>query len=71
MPAVFELFVQGEQNLDCTEGGLGLGLALVRRLAEMHDGKVRAASAGVGFGATFTVSLPAIEEPRDMAANVA
>ena len=71
LPAVFELFVQGEQNVGRAEGGLGLGLALVRRLAEMHGGKVGAASAGVGFGATFTVSLPAIEEPRDMAANVA
>jgi len=58
---VFKLFVQGPQGPDRTRGGLGLGLAVVRRLVEMHGGSVRAASAGANLGATFTVRLPAIE----------
>jgi PAS domain S-box-containing protein len=66
LPAIFELFVQGEQNLGRTQGGLGLGLALVRRLAELHGGKASAASGGVGQGATFTVSLPAIAAPSKL-----
>jgi len=63
LPKVFDLFVQGEQNLDRPQGGLGLGLALVRRLADMHGGNVSAASDGIGHGSSFTVSLPAIEGP--------
>jgi hypothetical protein len=55
--------VQREQNLARAQGGLGFGLALVRRLAELHDGNVAAASEGIGRGAAFTVSLPAIDEP--------
>ncbi|HET9471557.1 MAG TPA: ATP-binding protein [Usitatibacter sp.] len=58
---VFELFMQAPQGPDRSDGGLGLGLALVRRLVQMHGGTVRAKSAGVGHGTTFTVSLPAIE----------
>lgn len=59
----FELFVQGERSLDRAQGGLGIGLTLVRRLAELHGGTVVAESAGSGRGATFTVRLPAIEAP--------
>ncbi len=55
---VFELFVQGEQTFDRPQGGIGLGLALVQRLAELQGGKVAAASAGRGKGATFSVRLP-------------
>ena len=58
---VFKLFVQGPQGPDRTRGGLGLGLAVVRRLVEMHGGSVRAASAGPNLGSTFTVRLPAVE----------
>jgi signal transduction histidine kinase/ActR/RegA family two-component response regulator len=58
---VFELFVQAPQGPDRSDGGLGLGLALVRRLVQMHGGTVCAKSAGVGHGATFIVSLPAVE----------
>ncbi len=55
---VFEPFVQGERTLDRAEGGLGLGLTLVRRLAEMHGGSVSAESPGEGKGSTFTVRFP-------------
>jgi signal transduction histidine kinase/ActR/RegA family two-component response regulator len=59
----FDLFVQGERNLDRSEGGLGIGLTLVRRLAELHAGRVELASEGENRGAQFTVSFPAIEAP--------
>ena len=65
IPTVFEPFVQGAQNLDRPEGGLGLGLALVKRFAELHGGSVNAESRGVGLGATFTVRLPAIATPGE------
>ena len=56
---VFDLFVQEPQSLDRSRGGLGLGLALVKRLVELHDGSVAAWSAGPGQGSEFTVRLPA------------
>jgi signal transduction histidine kinase len=59
----FELFVQGERGLDRSQGGLGIGLTLVQRLAELHGGSVQAASPGSGKGATFIVRLPAVEAP--------
>ncbi len=58
LPRVFELFVQGDHSLHRAEGGLGLGLTLVRQLVELHGGAVAAASGGHGRGATFTVRLP-------------
>ena len=58
LPRVFDLFQQGERALDGSDGGLGIGLTLVRSLVEMHGGQVSASSPGPGQGATFTVRLP-------------
>ena len=55
---VFELFVQGERSLARTEGGLGIGLTLVKRLVELHGGSIQAASDGPNRGSRFTVRLP-------------
>ena len=60
---VFELFVQGERGLARQPGGLGIGLTLVKRLAELHRGTVSAESAGPGRGSRFTVRFPSIEQP--------
>jgi signal transduction histidine kinase/ActR/RegA family two-component response regulator len=62
LPRVFEMFVQGERTMDRSQGGLGLGLSLVRSLVTLHGGTVRAESAGAGQGSTFTVRLPACAE---------
>jgi len=61
LPRVFDLFVQGERTMDRSQGGLGIGLTLVRRLAELHGGSAEVESAGPGHGATFTVRLPAVD----------
>ncbi|HXH83422.1 MAG TPA: ATP-binding protein, partial [Candidatus Tectomicrobia bacterium] len=58
LPRLFDLFTQGPQALDRAKGGLGIGLTLVRRLVELHGGRVEASSEGVGRGSTFTVRLP-------------
>jgi signal transduction histidine kinase/ActR/RegA family two-component response regulator len=58
LPELFQRFRQAETGFTRHHGGLGLGLAIVRHLVELHDGTVAAASAGVGQGATFTVTLP-------------
>jgi signal transduction histidine kinase/ActR/RegA family two-component response regulator len=60
---VFDLFVQGERSADRGSGGLGLGLTLVRRIAELHGGSVEAGSDGPGRGSEFTVRLPAMAPP--------
>ena len=60
LPNIFELFVQGERGLDRSQGGLGIGLTVVKRLVELHNGRVEAASPGLGGGATFKVVLPCI-----------
>ena len=57
---VFDLFVQGETKLERSQGGLGLGLTLVRRLAELHGGTAEAASDGPGRGSSFRIRLPAL-----------
>jgi PAS domain S-box-containing protein len=58
LPQVFEMFTQVGRDRDRSQGGLGIGLALVRRLVELHGGSVRADSAGTGQGSVFTVRLP-------------
>lgn len=58
LPYVFDLFTQAERSPDRAQGGLGLGLALVKSLVELHAGQVSAASEGTGKGSRFTVSLP-------------
>jgi signal transduction histidine kinase len=58
LPSVFDIFVQGAQNLQRSGGGLGIGLSLVRRLVEMQGGTVSIDSAGYGHGTTVTVRLP-------------
>ena len=63
LPRVFDLFVQGERTLERAQGGLGIGLTLVRRLVELHGGAVTAASEGAGRGSVFTVRLPQIARP--------
>ncbi len=60
LPHVFDLFKQADGSLDRSQGGLGIGLALVRTLAEMHGARVQAQSAGLRKGSAFTVWLPAL-----------
>jgi PAS domain S-box-containing protein len=70
LPRVFDLFVQGERGMDRSEGGLGLGLPLVRSLVELHGGSVSAHSDGPGRGSRLTVRLPAIAGPAGAASAV-
>lgn len=58
MPEIFDLFTQGERSSDRRQGGLGLGLALVKSLIQMHGGRVTAISPGLGKGSSFNVYLP-------------
>ena len=58
LPKVFELFTQVDRNLERSQGGLGIGLALVKRLVEMHGGSIEAQSVGRNLGSTFTLRLP-------------
>jgi signal transduction histidine kinase/ActR/RegA family two-component response regulator len=57
-PKVFDLFTQVDRNLDRSQGGLGIGLALVKQLLDMHDGEIGVKSAGLNQGSTFTIRLP-------------
>jgi PAS domain S-box-containing protein len=59
LPHVFELFTQAERTPDRAQGGLGIGLALVKSMVTLHGGTVKASSGGPGTGSTFTISLPA------------
>jgi two-component system, chemotaxis family, CheB/CheR fusion protein len=58
LPRVFELFTQAESATERAHGGLGIGLALARRLIEMHDGQIAAKSDGLACGSTFTITMP-------------
>ena len=71
LPRVFDLFTQGERSADRAQGGLGVGLAVVRSLAELHGGRVSAASAGAGQGSTFTLVLPLLQSEAPAAARAA
>jgi PAS domain S-box-containing protein len=65
LPRLFDVFTQGDRSLDRSQGGLGLGLALVKKLVEMHGGRVSAESQGPGQGSAFSLELPlaAAQEP--------
>ena len=67
LPQIFDLFTQADHTLAHSQGGLGIGLTLVRQLVEIHGGTVTAASEGIGQGSTFTVRLPAL--PMDSSAT--
>jgi CheY-like chemotaxis protein len=64
LPKIFDLFVQAHHTIDRTRGGLGIGLTLVRRLAELHGGTAHADSLGDGHGSTFTVRIPTVAAPK-------
>jgi signal transduction histidine kinase/CheY-like chemotaxis protein len=68
LPGIFEIFMQQHADSERSEGGLGIGLSLVKGLVELHGGSVRAESAGLGSGSRFTVRLPIADgEPAPMA----
>jgi two-component system CheB/CheR fusion protein len=71
LSSIFDLFTQVDRSLDRSQGGLGIGLTLVRRLVEMHRGTVQAFSAGPAQGSEFVVRLPALPEarPREPSTN--
>jgi signal transduction histidine kinase len=64
LPHIFELFTQADRSLDRSAGGLGIGLRIVQKLAELHGGQVAAESNGLGKGSRFTMSLPTIPTPH-------
>lgn len=63
LPRVFDLFTQADHSLHRTQGGLGIGLTLVRSLVELHGGRITAHSEGLGRGSEFTVRLPLLLQP--------
>jgi signal transduction histidine kinase len=71
LPHVFDVFVQGSSTLDRSQGGLGIGLSLVRRLVELHGGEIEADSRGPGSGSTFTLRLPRVEHQAEAPPTVA
>ena len=66
---VFDLFTQAERSSDRSQGGLGLGLALVKHLVELHGGTVGCSSPGLGKGSTFVITLPLLQEESPQAAE--
>jgi len=66
LPYIFDLFIQAERTPDRSQGGLGLGLALVKSLAVLHGGRVEAHSAGLGKGSEFVVYLPCLAEAPEV-----
>jgi PAS domain S-box-containing protein len=71
LEAIFEMFTQVDSSLEHSQGGLGIGLTLVKRIVEMHGGTVTAHSAGAGRGSSFEVRLPVLREPATTAAPAA
>ena len=71
LPRVFDMFIQGRRSIERADGGLGLGLTIVRRLVELHGGEVSAHSDGAGSGSTFSVYLPVAPTVGDAAATAA
>jgi CheY-like chemotaxis protein/anti-sigma regulatory factor (Ser/Thr protein kinase) len=70
IPTIFDMFSQVDRSIERNSGGLGIGLALVKGLVEMHGGTVTAQSDGEGSGSTFTVTLPALTDWTDPAVRV-
>ena len=66
LPKIFDLFAQADRSLDRSQGGLGIGLTLVRDLVELHGGSVSVRSEGLGMGSEFIVRLPGIAESPSM-----
>ena len=66
LPYVFDLFIQAERTPDRAQGGLGLGLALVKRITALHDGSVHADSEGLGQGSSFMILLPLLADASDV-----
>ena len=64
LPTLFEPFAQADSSLEHSSGGLGLGLALVKGIVELHSGEVEVQSNGIGTGAEFTIRLPILDEER-------
>jgi PAS domain S-box-containing protein len=69
LPRIFDLFTQARQDLDRPEGGLGIGLTVVRKLVELHGGRVAVRSDGLGKGAEFSIVLPSLVGPRAAASS--
>jgi CheY-like chemotaxis protein len=65
LPHIFEMFSQVDRSLERSQGGLGIGLTIVKRLTEMHGGSIEAKSTGPGQGSEFVVRLPVVLEPSD------
>jgi signal transduction histidine kinase/ActR/RegA family two-component response regulator len=65
LPRVFDLFAQGDVAMDRAQGGLGIGLTLVKQLSMMHGGRVEARSGGLGKGSEFEIALPIVSDMRE------
>jgi signal transduction histidine kinase len=66
-PRIFEIFAQVEEHLAKAQGGLGIGLALVKQLVALHGGSIEVESAGRNMGSTFSVRIPIADEPLTLA----